>query len=311
MHAVLIQAPDGADAFAVADRPVRAPEAGEVLLRVLAAAVNPADVMMWRTLGGGSVEVPFTAGMDAAGLVEAVGPGVEGLHAGQRVMAVVFPRRPEGGAQAELVIVPAASVVPIADDLDLVDASTVPMNGLTALAALALLDLPAGSTLAVTGAAGQLASLAIPLAARAGLTVIADAKPDDVELVRSFGADLVVPRSDDFSAAVRAVVPGGVDAVLDTATVTRTALGAIRDGGAIAVLRGWEGSEPERGIRVERVSVGVALQNTAWLRGLAADAADGVLPLRVAGTVPAAEAESAYLRTEAGGLRGRLVITFG
>jgi len=192
-----------------------------------------------------------------------------------------------------------------------VGASTVPMNGLTALAALALLDLPAGSTLAVTGAAGQLASLAIPLAKRAGLTVIADAKPDDVELVRSFGADRVVLRSDDFPAAVRAVTPNGVDAVLDTATVTRAALGAIRDGGAIAVLRGWEGSEPERSIRVERVSVGVALQKTEWLCGLAADAAAGLLPLRVAGTVPAVEAGSAYLRTEAGGLRGRLVITFG
>lgn len=94
MRAVMIHKADGPDAITVGERPVRQPGPGEVLLRVRAAAVNPADIVMWRTLGGGSVQPPFTAGMDAAGVAEAVGPGVDHIAAGQRAMAAVFPAAP-------------------------------------------------------------------------------------------------------------------------------------------------------------------------------------------------------------------------
>jgi NADPH:quinone reductase-like Zn-dependent oxidoreductase len=77
-------------------------------------------------------------------------------------------------------------------------AATLPMNGLTALLGLELLDLPAGSSLLVTGGAGLLASYAIALAKRAGLRVLADASPADEELVRSFGTDVVLPRGQPY-----------------------------------------------------------------------------------------------------------------
>ena len=95
------------------------------------------------------------------------------------------------------------------------------MNGLTALRGLELLDLEPGATLAVTGGAGLLASYVIPLAKRQGLRVLADAKPEDEELVRSFGADEVLPRGDGLVAALRAQAPDGVDAVYDTALLGR------------------------------------------------------------------------------------------
>ena len=82
--------------------------------------------------------------MDAAGTIESVGPGVDRLAVGDRVMAAVTPRRPEGGAQAELLVVPAASVVPIPDGASLEQAATLPMNGLTAMRGLELLALRRG-----------------------------------------------------------------------------------------------------------------------------------------------------------------------
>lgn len=83
------------------------------------------------------------------------------------------------------------------------------MNGLTALEGLLALGLPPGATLAITGGAGLLASYAIPLAKQAGLRVIADAAPQDADLVASFGTDVVVPRGDGFNQAVRQAAPAG------------------------------------------------------------------------------------------------------
>src|ERR1700758_3772653 len=115
-RAIGIARPGGPEVLEVIDRPVRDPGPGEVRLRVAAAAVNPTDIGL-RNAGGGDLAPPWTPGMDAAGTVESVGPSVNGLSVGDRVMAAVSPRRPEGGAQAELLVVPAASVVPIPDDV--------------------------------------------------------------------------------------------------------------------------------------------------------------------------------------------------
>ncbi len=171
---------------------------------------------------------PWTPGMDAAGTIESVGPGVERLAVGDQVMAAVSLRRADGGAQCEPIVVPAASVVAVPEGATLHQAATLPMNGLTALRGLKLLGLAEGATLAVSGGAGILASYLIGLAHDQGLRVLGDAKPEDTDLVRSFGADVVLPRSDDFAAAVRAVEPDGVDAVYDTALLGSDAFGAAR-----------------------------------------------------------------------------------
>ena len=175
MRAVTVNKANGPDAITVEDRTVREPHPGEVRLRVAAAAVNPIDVFMWRR----AVEPPFTPGMDAAGTIESVGHAGGRLSVGESVMAVVGPWLPEGGAQAELVVVPAACVVPMPRGVSAPQAATLPMNGLTALEGLRMLDLAAGSTLAVTGGAGLLASYVIALARQRGIRVIADAGPGD------------------------------------------------------------------------------------------------------------------------------------
>jgi len=308
-RAVGIPEPGGPEVLTVFDRPVREPGPGEVRVAVAAAAVNPADGAV-RELGVQDVPPPWTPGMDAAGVVESVGAGVDRLAVGDEVMAVVSPRRPEGGAQAELVVVPAASVVGIPDGASLQEAATLPMNGLTALLSLELLGLEAGRTLAVTGGAGQLASCAIPLAKEQGLHVIADAGPGDEERVGSFGADVVLPRGDGYPASVRDLVPEGADGVLDTALFNRAAFPALRDGGVLVPVRGWHHGDPERGIDIRPVLVGEVMQRTDWLELLRERASRGVLPLRVAATYPPERAADAERRMEAGGLRGRALIVF-
>jgi NADPH:quinone reductase-like Zn-dependent oxidoreductase len=208
-------------------------------------------------------------------------------------------------------VVPAASVVTTPDGASLTEAATLPMNGLTALRGLELLGLSKGDTLAVAGGAGLLGSYVIPLAKERGLRVIADAKPEDEELVKGFGADVVVPRSDSFGDAIRAVAPDGVDAVYDTALLNREAFGAIRDGGQLVVVRGWDGNEvEERGIRVHAVMVAQALERTDWLDELRLLASEGRLKLRVARELPPEQAAEAHRLMDAGGLRGRAVIVF-
>jgi NADPH:quinone reductase len=309
VRAVAISRPGGPEVLVVIDRPVRQPGLGEVRIAVRAAAVNPTDIGL-RAGGGGDLPPPWTPGMDAAGTIESVGPGVDRLQVGERVMAAVTPRRPEGGAQAELVVAPAASTVAAPDGASLEQASTLPMNGLTAMLGLELLSLREGETLLVTGGAGLLASYVIGIAKHRGLRVLADARDDDRELVRGFGADHVLPRGDGLVAAAREVAPEGVAAVYDTALLGRDVFGAIRDGGGIAVVRGWDGSPTERGIVVHQVRVREVLERTDWLLELRALAADGTLALRVAGEYPPERAADAELAMDAGGLRGRAVIVF-
>jgi NADPH:quinone reductase len=309
MRAVTIPEPGGPEVLTVADRPVREPGPGEVRLAVAAAAVNPTDIGL-REHGDSEHPPPWVPGMDAAGTIESVGQGVDRLAVGDEVMAAVTPRRPEGGAQAELLVVPEASVVPIPDGASLAQAATLPMNGLTALLGLEMLGLPEGATLAVTGGAGLLASYVIPLATARGLRVIADARPDEADLVRGFGADTVVARGEGVAEDFRAQAPGGVDGVYDTALLGPDVVPALRDGGGLAVVRGWSYDDPGRGIAVHQVFVRTVLDRTDWLEELGRGAAAGRLALRVAGEYPPEEAAEAQKVMDAGGLRGRAVITF-
>ena len=103
-QAVGIPAPGGPEVLEVIDRPVREPGEGEVRIAVGAAAVNPPTSACARS-GADGIDPPWTPGMDAAGTIESVGPGVDRLAAGDQVMAAVSPRRPEGGAQCALLVV--------------------------------------------------------------------------------------------------------------------------------------------------------------------------------------------------------------
>jgi len=269
---------------------------------VRAAAVSPVDVALR------GMKRPLTPGMDAAGTIESVGPDVTRLRVGQEVMAGVGPIRPDGGAQATYIVVPAASVVAIPAGASLAQASTLPMNGLTALLALELADLAKGQTLAVTGGAGWLAYCMIVLAKDRGLRVIADAKASEIDLVRGYGADIVVERSDDFGAAVRREVPEGVDALLDTALLAEASWPAIKDGGTYLAVRGWGERPSQRGIQIKQVWVNQVLERTDLLEHLRAMAESGAIKLRVAGEYPLERVEDAQSALKAGGLRGRPVV---
>lgn len=318
MRAVGVREPGGPSALQLVELPVPEPGPGEIRIRVRAAAVNPTDTV-YRQLGPAPEEglgPPWIPGMELAGTVDAVGPTAvddgTAWAVGDRVMAIVMPRRRLGGAYAEQVVVPADAAAAVPDGIGDAEASTLPMNGLTVVSALAHLALPPGAVLGVTGAAGAVGGYAIELGRAAGLTVVADASAADEELVTSLGADVVVRSSRDPReevAAFRAAVPGGVDGLIDAAVLDAGALGIVRDGGALATVRFWDGPT-ERGIRVHPVRVRDHLHDGAGIARLADLVVRGRLTLRLAGTVPAAEAASAHERLEAGGVRGRLVLTF-
>jgi NADPH:quinone reductase len=183
------------------------------------------------------------------------------------------------------------------------------MNALTAQVALDLLAVPAGRTVAVTGAAGAFGGYAVQLAKSGGLRVLADASAADTQLVASLGADEVVLRGDDAAARFRALAPDGADAVLDGATLNELILPAIRDGGGLAVIRDWDGPV-DRGIHVHPVRVTGAATDHARLLRLRDQASTGELTLRVADVLPADQAAQAHRRLAEGGVRGRLVLDF-
>jgi NADPH:quinone reductase-like Zn-dependent oxidoreductase len=306
--AVAIPETGAPDVLTVIERPDRAPGPGEVRIRVRYAAVNPTDIGVCRN-GSDQLPPPWVPGMDAAGEIELVGEGVSRLTVGERVMAVCTPHRADGGAQSERLVVAAASVVPIPANATLAAAATLPMNGMTAILGLEMLGICAGDTIAVSGGAGLLASYVIPLAKDRGCDVIADARPEEYDLVHGYGADVVVSRSDDFAAAVREIEPEGVAGVFDTAVLDGDALGAIRDGGGLAVVRLWNGPG-ERGIAIHRPWVRTVVERTEWLDQLRDFAGDGRIQLRPLDAFAPTDAAEAYRRMDAGGLRGRLLIAF-
>ena len=286
---------------------------GEVRLRVHAATVNPTDTFV---RGGARAEAlraagppPYIPGMDAAGVVDEIGPDTETeLAIGDAVMAMVIPRGSHG-AYRESIVLKADAVCRAPAGASHAEASTLPMNGLTARQSLDQLALAPGQTLAVTGAAGCYGGYMVQLGKAEGLTVIGDASAKDEQLVRGLGADIVVPRGDDISEQIRKVMPDGVDALADGAVQNELAVGAVRDGGQFASVRGWRGTG-ERGISFHVTMVYTYDRRADLLDQLRRQAEDGAVSLRVATAYPAEQASETHRRLKLGGTRGRFVITF-
>ncbi|MFF2102302.1 NADP-dependent oxidoreductase [Streptomyces sp. NPDC058202] len=308
------------EALEVAEVPLPETGPGQIRIRVRAAAVNPSDVLLrmgftdaWLSE---SLKRPYRPGMDAAGVVDEIGPEtVTDLQIGDRVMAMVVPIDASGGAYAQYIVLDARQVVRAPADTTHAEAATLPMNGLTARRALDVLNLAPGDWVAVTGAAGAVGGYAVQLAKADGLHVVADAAPADEELVRSLGADRIVARGPGIADRIREVVPEGVAALVDAAVMGAQALPAIRAGGEIAVVR----SEGEAGIAplgdlgdvtVREVFVPDYRFASDKLDALREGVEKGQVSLRVADEFPAERAPEAHRRLEAGGVRGRLVLTF-
>jgi NADPH:quinone reductase len=287
------------------------PHAGPaaVRIRVRAAGVNPADIMLRAgMISPGEAKPPWALGMDASGVIDEVGEGSR-WAVGDRVMGMALPFSVHGGAYVEYLTAPDDSITRIPDITTFEEAATVPLNGLTATQTLDKLALTRGQTLAVVGATGTLGAYVVQLAASAGLIVIADGTAEDEAFLRALGATHFVTRGEGYVERVRKIVPGGVDGLADIASRKDDVLGAVADGGAYASVLGWPGS-PQREIRFELVQVSDDYLAHEKLDVLATAVAVGELTPRVAAVLTAANAGEAHRRLAAGRLRGRIVLTF-
>ncbi len=312
MRAVGVMVHGGPEALEVVELPEVHAGPGQVRIRIHAAAVNPTDTMARNGSRAEQQKVdppPYVPGMDAAGIVDEVGDGVDtGVQVGDQVMAMVIPKGSHG-AYREQIVLEAPAVVPVPAGATHVEACTLPMNGLTARQSLDLLGLSPGQTLAVTGAAGAYGGYVVQLAKADGLTVIADASEADRELVTALGADIVVPRGADVATRILEHFPNGVDGLADGSVQNEEVIAAVRDGGAFTSVRGFLG-EPQRGITFTVTSVRTYDGDFEKLDRLRQLVESGAVTLRVAGTYPPEQASEAHRRLEAGGTRGRHVIAF-
>lgn len=312
MRAIIVKTPGGPDALEEADVPEPVPGPGQVRIRVAAAAVNPVDAAVRAGALAAAGMMSFDArpafgvGMDVAGTIDAIGPGVTGRAPGDQVIGLQDRLDVPLAGYAEKIVLDASAVARAPRSVSPAEAATLPLNGLTALQALDLLGLPPGATLLVTGAAGAVGGYAVELAAHRGLRVVASAAAADEALVRGFGAEMFVPRDVHLADAVRALVPGGVDGAVDAALLAAAALDAVRGCGAFAAVNGGTAVPvPLRGISVRNEWIRA---DAAQLAALADLVDEGRLTLRVADTLPLAEARKAHARLESGGVRGRLVL---
>jgi NADPH:quinone reductase-like Zn-dependent oxidoreductase len=189
MRAIRVHAFGGPEGLELDEVPTPSPKAGEVLVRVAAASVNPID---WKFREGlyPTLPLPFTIGGDFSGTIEATGPGVSDFKIGDDVFGTVPGSR---GSQAEFVVVPSAAVALKPWTLDHIQAASVPLSAVTAWQAL--FDngkLAAGEHVLILGASGGVGSLAVQFARNAKAKVWATASTRNVAGVRELGADIVV-----------------------------------------------------------------------------------------------------------------------
>jgi len=191
--------------------PLPLPKPGEVVVQVAAAGVNPIDVLLrqgWQ--GTGAPTFPVIPGHDISGRIVATGAGVDPVMMAKDVFALISWR---GGGYAEYVAVPAELVVPKPPRLSYAQAAVVPLAALTAYQALFVEGrLSAGQRILIHGGSGGVGHMAVQLAKHAGAHVIATASADNLEYVRSIGADVAI----DYRNKRLESVAGQVNFILDT-----------------------------------------------------------------------------------------------
>jgi NADPH:quinone reductase-like Zn-dependent oxidoreductase len=283
------------------DRPE--PKAGELLIKVHSAGVNPID---WKIRAGFlqqymPVTLPHTPGLDVSGTVAAVGDGVSGFKVEDRV----FGR----GARtyAEYAVAPVTTIAHIPEGVSFEQAATLHVGGVTAW--LGLFDsghLEAGQRVLVQGGAGGVGAIAVQLAHWKGAYVIATTSTANVDFVRSLGADAVIDyTTTNVEDAVR-----DVDVVLDTVggEVTAQSWSALKPGGILVTVVGTAdaGVAAKRGVRTE--AVGHPAETSPYLERLAALVASGALKPEIQQVFPLDQAAAAQTASETGHGRGRILI---
>ena len=214
--AVIAPSYGGPEVLVVTDVEVPAPGPGEVTVEVRAAGINPVDVKIVGAVMGGADEsrLPLRVGMEAAGVVTAVGEGATGpagaLSVGDEVIAY-----PIQGAYAAAVTVPAGSVFPKPAALGFEEASGLSLTGVTAYHLVEATHVTSGDTVLVHGVAGGVGLTVAQLALDRGAAVVGTARADRHDVLRGYGV-VPVEYGDGLADRVRAVAPDGVDVALDT-----------------------------------------------------------------------------------------------
>lgn len=277
------------------------PGPGQILVAVEAAGVGPWD----RLLNGAGWDVglrpPAALGVEGAGKVLAVGPGVTGFAVGDRVLAHEAPLPGGSGFWTERVLINADDTAACPPGLDAVHAAALPVNGLTALQALEKLGLSRGQRLLITNGGGATGALAVQLAAARGLEVTATASAAATDRLLGLGAVEVVDYHDpNWPAKVR----GEFDAALTVATGTAdAALPLVRDGGRLCSLTS-DAPPEERGISSFDLYV---RPDAPQLARLAEQVAAGTLELAPE-PLPLSEGPAAFARVAAGQAGGKKIV---
>ncbi|WP_435612572.1 NADP-dependent oxidoreductase [Streptomyces sp. bgisy159] len=295
MRAAVVTEFGGPENVRIVDVDVPEPAARQVRIKVAAATLNPVDAGVRSGIFGGAGR-QTGLGWDVAGTVDAVGTAGT-WSVGDEVVALDHGVDGALGAHAEYVVVDTDAVAAAPATADPVHAATLPLNALTAAQALDLLEPAPGRSLLVTGAAGAVGGYAVQLAARLGMSVTAQARKDDEELLRSFGAARFLTGDGADST--------GFDAVLDAAVLGAPALERVRDGGVYVGVIPQAQPASVRGVRTHAVEVRA---DGARLAELVRLVDEGALTLRVAETFALDDAAKAHARLAEGGLRGRLVL---
>ncbi|MEU8323740.1 NADP-dependent oxidoreductase [Nonomuraea sp. NPDC048881] len=301
---------------ALADLPVPRPEAGEVLVKVTASAVNGFDLAVAAGYLQQMMEhrFPLVVGKDFAGTVEALGEGAEGFTVGQPVFGVVMKPFLGPGSLAEYVTVSAGyGIAPLPQGLAAAAAGALGLAGTAALDSLDAVAPAEGETVLISGATGGVGALAVQLAAARGARVIATARPGaEADFVTGLTAAEVelVDHGGDLSAQVRALAPAGVDAVLHLAGDGAELAGLLRGGGRLASTLGLTQDAVQDAVQGAAVTVHTVMAdpNARTLSELAARVAAGALRVPVTATYPLEQAPEAFAAFRAGTL-GKIAIT--
>jgi NADPH:quinone reductase-like Zn-dependent oxidoreductase len=306
MKAIRIHEYGGRETLRYEDAPVPEPKAGELLVRVKAAAVNPVDVHVreGRMRELLRHELPLIPGWDASGVIEAVGEGVSKFEVGDAVFA--RPRTARQGTYAEYAVIHEGEAAFKPQTLDHIRAAAVPLAALTAWQALFEAgELSEGQTVLIHGAAGGVGHFAVQFARRAGARVLATASARNQEFVSRLGADEVI----DYGAARFEDVADDVDIVLDTVggETQERSFGVLKERGRLISVVG----EPSQGLAAAnniRAQLLVARPDGGLLGRICKMLDRGEVAPTVEVVLPLAEARRAHELIESGHTRGKIVL---
>jgi len=306
MKAIRIHEYGGPDVLKYEDTPRPQPGAGEVLIRVHAAGVNPFD---WKVREGYMKDMlhwtlPMTPGWDVSGTVEATGPGVTRFKKGDAVYG--NPSAARNGAYAEFISVKESEITAKPASLDHVHAAGVPVAASTAWQAIFdVAGLTSGQRILIHAASGGVGGSAVQLAKWKGAYVIGTASQANLDYVRSLGADEVIDyRAQRFEEIVR-----DVDVVLDTlggATQDKSWQVLKKGGVLVSTVQPPNQEEAKRrGVRAQNM----ANQSTADRLAQIAQLIDaGRFKVNVETVLPLSEARKAQDLSQAGHTRGKIVL---